>query len=333
MKKLLFFFLFTVSIQSLFAQKFKYSSPGLDTIQQNFIVGSGVSTVLKSGQTEVLFNSTLASYWIAFHENGNNSPVSNRIRNTNWTSEVTALHGISYSGRFNIGLKVRYTRSRLDEVASSSPFRVFGNKETESQKFRSNPSVDTTFAGLSHIGISMRFKPFVRIPELVLTGGYLRSTVNDDFKREQLQARDIADIGLTYYRPISNNVFYFFGAQLQAALPFKSESTSQLAFAKPLYTSTTSFYLVHMSKNKKIIIYPGLSYSLSFKPSEYSDQSGLLKTTEFLFAFASVQYAMNVRNSVSFTAGFPLISEVTNPQIEIVGKSYSLAQVIVRSVF
>ncbi len=55
---------------ALIAQKFRYSIPGLDTLEQSFIVSGAAASVLRQGQGEIILTNSLISYWIAFHQNG-----------------------------------------------------------------------------------------------------------------------------------------------------------------------------------------------------------------------------------------------------------------------
>jgi hypothetical protein len=105
--------------------KFRYSIPGLDSLEESFIVNGGATTVLSSGEVEVIWNNTLASYWIGLHENGPDSPIFDRIRQTQFISDLYAFYGVSASGSWDIGLNLRYMRARKDNAASSSMFRVF----------------------------------------------------------------------------------------------------------------------------------------------------------------------------------------------------------------
>ncbi|MDX1938936.1 MAG: hypothetical protein SFU99_00200, partial [Saprospiraceae bacterium] len=78
--------------------------------------------------------------------------------------------------------------------------------------------------------------------------------------------------------------------------------------------------------------YPGLSYGLNFKPAEFGDRS-LVRTQEFLFAYAGIQYAPNFKYNVFLTGGIPLIFEVESFQQEIVRESYSILSLGVRAGF
>ena len=303
------------------AQKFKYSIPGLDTLQSSFIVGGGAAAVLQSGEAEIISSNTLASYWIAFHANGENSPILDRLRNTQFSSETTAFYSVSPTGRVDVGLQLRYARVRLDNAASNSMFKVFdGKNKSETQStapFDQVIKLDQSFGRMANVGLRFRFKPILHKPQLVVNGGYTLGTVKDKIEQKQLAAdRDIFDLGATYFQDISNNVYYFFGASVRAYLPSSVTSES-------LYNTNLNFFLIQRSKNNKFTYYPGISYSLNFKPSEYDDHP-LIKTADFLFAIAGIQYALNSDYNVFATAGFPLIVNLTRPQQTIVRQSYSL---------
>ena len=107
------------------AQRRRYVVPGLDTLEQTFIVRGGSSTVLQNGQAEVIWNNSLISHWMAFHQDDKNSPILDRFRRTQFTSDILGYYGISQSGRWDIGLQLKYVRTRLDNAASSSMFKVF----------------------------------------------------------------------------------------------------------------------------------------------------------------------------------------------------------------
>jgi hypothetical protein len=303
-----------------YTQKFKYSIPGLDTLQQTFIIQGTASTVLKSGQAEIISNNFINSYWVAFHQNGDNSPVLDRFRKTQFTADLYGYYGISASGRWDVGLHLKYARSRLDNAASSSMLEVFDKEINESPidpTFDPFGIIDRSFGGLASVGLRVRVKPLLNRPEFIVTGGYAFSTVKDETKQNQLTAdRDIFDIGFSYYRSISDNVFYFLSGLGQMYIPSSVRDES-------LYTSSVSFYLIHRSNNYKWTFYPGISYGLSFKPSEF-DSHNLIKTNSSLFALGGIQYAPNSRYNIFATAGFPLQINLISPLQEIVRESYSL---------
>ncbi|MCB0688242.1 MAG: hypothetical protein KDC53_17010 [Saprospiraceae bacterium] len=301
------------------AQKFRYSIPGLDTLQESFIVSGAASSVLRQGQTEFIFNNSLISYWIAFHENGKNSPILDRLRNTLFLSELSGYYGISSSGRIDAGIQVGYARTRLDNSSSSSPFRVFRKTTNENINEEAFTQVrfDDSFGGLAYVGARLRFKPITYEPGFILTAGYSVSTIKDESQQVQLNAdRDFFDLGASYYKSVTNNVYYFFSTSLRGYL--SSDVTPE-----SLYNSSFNFFLIHRTNNQKLTFYPGISYNLAFKPSTY-DSHPFIKSTEFLFAYGGLQYSINRKANIFLTMGIPLFINIINPLQDIVRESYSV---------
>ena len=89
-----------------------------------------------------------------------------------------------------------------------------------------------------------------------------------------------------------------------------------------LFNNNFSFFLIHRTVNKKLTFYPGLSYSINYKPSKF-DEHQLIKTSNFLFALAGIQYAPHEAFNIFITGGFPLSLKVTHPNQKIVRESYS----------
>lgn len=309
---------FLFGITSLQAQKFKYNIPGIDSLEETFIVSGASSTLLKSGEAEVIMNTTLSSYQIAIHQSTENSPVIDRLRQTQFIADVFGYYGVSPSGQWDIGLQLRYSRYRTDRAAASSPFRVF---QSEQDLIEENPStfLDNSLGALTNIGIRARVKPLRQDPRLVLNGGFALKTVTGETKAQRIGAdRNFADIGASYYMALNTNAYYFVG--LSGLVYFPSPNVNDQA----LYNTSANFFLIQRTNNRKFTFYPGLVYSRSFKPSQTNFQThALIKTTEFLLAYGGVQYAPNSQYNFFLLGGFPFISESTNPQQTIIRESYS----------
>ncbi len=322
------------------AQKFKYSIPGLDSLEETFIVNGGASTVLPSGEAEIIWNNTLASYWIALHQNGENSPIFDRIRQTQFISDVYAFYGISPSGQWDIGLQLRYMRARKDNAATSSMFRVFQSQNTDNMDSNSpDPAssasgviFDESFGGIAGAGLRFRVKPFKLRPELVINGGYSISTIRDESEQLQLGAgRDLFDLGATYYSSLNRNTYYFLSGTFQAFLPSQISNPQPIEYRDEyLYSTSFSFFLIQRTNNNKFTFYPGFAYGINFKPSEFDTRS-LVRTQEFLFAYAGIQYSPNPQYNIFLTGGFPLLIDVESVQQEIVRESYSILSLGVRA--
>ncbi len=322
------------------AQKFKYSIPGLDSLEEAFIVNGGATTVLPSGEAEVIWNNTLASYWIALHENGENSPIFDRIRQTQFISDVYAFYGISPSGRWDIGLQLRYMRARKDNAATSSMFRVFqsqntGNMDNNAPDPASSGAgviFDESFGGIAGAGLRFRVKPFKLRPEFVINGGYSISTIRDESEQLQLGAgRDLFDLGATYYSSLNRNTYYFLSGSFQAFLPSQISNPQPIEYRDEyLYSTSFSFFFIQRTNNNKFTFYPGFAYGINFKPSEF-DTRALIRTQEFLFVYGGIQYAPNSQYNIFLTGGLPLLIEVESFQQEIVRESYSILSLGVRA--
>ncbi|MEL6925769.1 MAG: hypothetical protein AAFO94_17115, partial [Bacteroidota bacterium] len=260
----------------------------------------------------------LTSFWIAYHEGGENSPVLDRFRRTQFESNIMGFYGVTASGFLDVGVQLRYSRSRIDNAATSSMFRVFNNDQLgEADPFYDPANVfDQSFGGLTYLGLRFRMKPIASQPGLLINGGYLRSTIKDPLDQLQLAAdRDIADLGVTYYKRITSSIYYFAGANIQAFLPSSVRD-------EYLFNSNFSFFAVHRTTDGKLTFYPGVSYSINYKPSQFDDAT-LIKVADFLFFLASVQYAPIPQFNLFVTGGLPLNLKVTHPNQKIVRASYS----------
>lgn len=312
--------LFLVTGRPLQAQGFKYSLPGLDTLE-TFIVSGSSSAVLKSGQAEVIVSNTLTSYQLALHQSSKDSPILDRLRLTQFISDISAFYGVSRSGRLDVGVQAKYIRSRLDNAAASSMFRVF---KSEPDIINPNQFLDQSFGGLAFIGLRVRAIPFESIPELVVTGGYSFSTINDETEQLQLSAdRDQLEVILSYYKALNANTYYFFGANGRAFLSSPITDNNR-------YELGGSFFLIQRTTNQRFTFYPGLSYSLAFKPAVLDSNPNLIKENEFLFAFGGVQYAPNQKYNIFLVGGLPLVSVTTSPRQQIIRSSYSLVSLGLR---
>lgn len=318
---LCFSFLLTETVE---AQKFKYSIPGFDadSLKESFIVAGGSSTVLRSGQGELIWNNSLTSYWLALHQSDQNSPVIDRFRATQFISDIYGFYGVSESAKWDVGIHIRYSRTRVDNAASSSMFKVFDSSGDLDALLEANPGgaiFDQSIGDISSVGLRFRSAPIATDPKFVLNGGFAVKTVTGEEKARQLAAdRNTADIGFTYYKGLNNQTFYFLGGTFQTFFPSSGVNDQYL------FNTSVNFSLIQRPFGDKWTFYPGLSYSMAFKPSQApSETSSLIRVNEFLFAFAGIQYAPTSNYNFFLTGGFPLISAVVNPQQEIVRASYS----------
>lgn len=296
---------------SLHAQQFYQP---LDTLDQNLFLVGIAANILPDDRIELLQYSTLNSFWLAFHQFGDGSPVLDRFRSTTFISSLEAYYGVSGSQRWDIGLRLRYMRTRLDNDARSPLTEVF----------RSSADVpppdgrDHNFSGLVGAGLRVRIMPISSIPSLTINAGYSISNVKSEVEREALHAeRDIADLAVTYYTDISPNVYYYFIATAAAYLPAK------MVNEQALYAASGNFFLVHISTSRKWVFYPGLSYNITFKPPQLRDD-WLIRQDDLLLAMAGMQFQPTTSFHINASIGYPLFINNTNPNFKQVRSSYSL---------
>ncbi|GJM31010.1 MAG: hypothetical protein DHS20C18_00110 [Saprospiraceae bacterium] len=293
----------------------------LDTLDLSFFISGIAANILPKDRIEILTYSTLNSYWLAVHESGQHSPVRDRLRVTNFVATLEGYFGFSKSQRWDLGLRLQYTRFHQDNEARSSPFRVFqSTSETEIGN-----QMDPTYHGLNSVGARLRFMPIPSVPSLTLNGGYTLAVIKseDEAKRRSLNAdRDIADLGIAYYIDLNPNTYYYFLANTSVWLPGGFDNKWQ-------YNSSVSFFLVHLAFGQKLVLYPGLSYNLTYQPPVYGKKF-LVKTSDQLLAYAGIQFQPSTSFSINGSLAFPLILNNSNLFFEQVRNSYTLVSIGLR---
>lgn len=100
------------------------------TIYDSLLVGDRItpavsSVMMPKTYTEIILSNVLLTTNTAYLENGDAFVLSRRSTYVLNTLQVT--HGISASGRFNVGLDLSYRTGRTNADPHSSPLKVFGN--------------------------------------------------------------------------------------------------------------------------------------------------------------------------------------------------------------
>ncbi len=297
---------------------------GLELLDEESFFFAGLSpSVLVRGKVEVNFYSSIFSNWLAVHESVIDSPIRDRLRLSEFLANAEVYYGTSASGRWDVGTRFRYARRRLDNSAQSSPFKVFEKSESEAE----NAVVDKTYSGLREIGIRFRMVPFQNIPALTLNGGYSFSPIKSEEDQKNLAAdRNSFDLNVAYYIELNNNAYYYFIAN---GIAFHPSAVNE----EWLYNTTGSFFLVQMIANRKLAIYPGLSYAIAFKPPSAVSDHSLVKTNEQLLGILGLQFQPSGSFSLSLSGAIPLILESANLLVRPVKESYSFVSIGGRFLF
>lgn len=118
------------------------------------------SVMMPKGYTETILYSSLLTANKFFGLNGDLSsfPGSGKRESFSFnTLQIT--HGLSSSGRFNIGLDLSYRMGRRDADPKSSPLKVYGNSSDKLIKYE---------RAFTSVGIRARYVPFANIRNLVV---------------------------------------------------------------------------------------------------------------------------------------------------------------------
>ncbi len=307
--------LFVFQQMSSFAQ----SDSGLEKIDESLFISGLATNILQKDHFDIVNFSSFNSFWWAVHRSTEPSPIVDRLRYSQFNTTLDAYYGFSYSQRWDAGIRLRYARSRLDNVASSSPFKVFQSFNSEEE----NVNVDKTYGGVAGVGIRLRLMPVASLPELSINTGFTFSTVQDDEAALNLGAdRNVFDLNITYYSEINADNYYYFILNGSSFLPGENNDNT-------LFTSGASFFLVRMLSAQRWVVYPGLSYNMSYKSPEFLDQA-LIRVNEQLLGIVGIQYQPSINFSISTSVGIPIWLNNSALQISQVRNSYSLVNLGIR---
>ena len=286
---------------------------------------SGLSpSILAPGRIEVNYNSSLLSFWHAIHQSVIESPVRDRLRETQFAANLEAYYGFSGSGRWDVGGRLRYARRRMDNRAQNSPLEIFRKSDRET----SIDGLDMNHSGIKEVGLRLRVMPFERVPQFTLNGGYSFVPNQQKTVETHLPAdRSSFDLNIAYYITLNENAssFYYFILSGTAFLPGNLEGNED-----GLYNSSGSFFVVQ--RLGKWMLYPGLSYILTFKPPAVADNI-LVKSNEQVLGTLGLQYNPGPGMGINVSTAYPFLLETMNNLQQHVRESYSFVSVGGRFLF
>lgn len=305
------------------------NSDGLMKVDEDLFVGGLSPNILQTGDIEVNFYTALFSNWIAIHESVRESRIQDRLRLTDFSTNIEAYYGISNSERWDIGLRLKQARRRLDNSAQSSPFEVFKKEDSESE----NIGVDKTYSGTREVGLRFRFIPFGEIENLSINAGYSFSPARSEEVQQYLGAdRNSFDVNAAYYISLneSGSSYYYFTLNGIAYIPTSVEEDLNPYNDQWLYNAGGSFFI--LQRIGKLLFYPGLSYSVSFKPPSVEGKT-LIRTSDQVLGLLGLQVGLSDNFSLNVTAAAPLILRNTNNLVQPVRESYSFVSIGGRILF
>tara|TARA_B100000497_G_C7642872_1_gene386527 strand:+ start:216 stop:1208 length:993 start_codon:yes stop_codon:yes gene_type:complete len=318
LKHTLLFALFTLFLSAAYGQ----NDDGLELLDESLFIGGLSPTVLTSGNVEVNFYSSLFSSWIALHESVIESPVQDRLRLTEFNSNLETYFGLSRRGRWDIGARVRYGKRRLANAATDPIWDVFSSSDEES----ANRGTDKTYSGLREVGVRFRLMPFEGLEAFTINAGYSYGEFGNSSDDEafKLADRNSFDVNLSYFVSLNDQQtsYYYFivnGTSFQPGSLSINEDW--------LHNTSGSFFIVQ--RLGKFVIYPGMTYTLAFKPpssGSFSDKS-LIKSNEQLLGTLGIQYQPSFNTSFNISASMPFILSTTNLRQRLVRDSYSFVTI------
>lgn len=257
---------------------------------------TGVSAViLKKDQTEINLVNSLSSFWIAINDYDGDiqaTRITNRYRYSRADHVLRVSHGFSKSGRWDLGIDLYYARTRLDDEARSTPFRVYGNDDSES---------GATYSGVSAIGAQVRFMPFRKLPELTLRAGLSQPLARSEEQRLRLNAqRTQLSLSGVYSTRMGPGTLVFVQADLKSYL--RAEENK-----RALLVPSAAGYVVFETLNQRWYFFPGLSYSLVFQQG--ASGNPYRKASESMFGNLGALYRPNQKLSLLLSGQIPFIFE------------------------
>jgi hypothetical protein len=277
--------------------------------EENPNLYTGVSAViLPKDKTEFNLINSLSSFWVAV--NGYDGAleatrITNRYRYGRSDHLLRISHGFSRSGRWDLGADLYYTRTRLDDAARSSAFRVLGNRETPE---------GSTYSGISAVGFQFRCMPFLDMPELTLRAGLSQPIARSEEQRLRLNAqRTQLFVSGVYSTRMAPGLLAFLQGDLRAFLRTPENE-------RALLSPGASGYLVFETPNQRWYFYPGLSYSLTFQQG--AKGAAYRKSSSILFGNAGLLFRPGLAWSFLLSGQVPFIFESGSSRSLWVRESY-----------
>jgi len=209
--------------------------------EERFSFGNISPVILPKDGLEVTATGNLTSYWVTSQFG---KVVLDRYRISRSENYLNLNYGFSESGRWDLGVQVRYSRLRLDENARNSPFKVFGSPDATGIGYQS----------ISTVGLRVRALPFENIPEFTLQGAVHFPVAKDMETRSFLGADRIQpELTATYFKNLSPDFYLYL--QGRYLLQIANEDHDQTTHFPGL-----SAFLVKSFLDQKLYVFPGLSW-------------------------------------------------------------------------
>jgi len=187
------------------------------------------SVMMPKSYTEIILSNSLLTTNALYNSNGESLNLNSRYTYLINTLQVT--HGITTSGRFNLGLDVSYRTGRSDSDPESSPMKVMGN---------SSEGLIDYERSFTSIGLRARYVP-TRNRNFVIQNTFVVPISSSDAESVFLGDNRYAFNTQFLYTQLLGRKFFLFG-QTDALIRFKDDQ-NDADFSVPLNVYCT--YLVN----------------------------------------------------------------------------------------
>jgi opacity protein-like surface antigen len=260
MRKLLFF-----SASLLLCAATTALAQSRRAVYDSLLVGDRItpavsSVMMPKSFTEVILHSSLITANAFFTSEKRMSGAGRRDSFFFNTLQVT--HGISGSGRFNVGVDLSYRIGRRDALAGSSALKVFGNSSDDLIAYE---------RAFTSVAVRARYVPFAKVPNLVIQHAFhIPISAGSEKSAFLFDGRYAFNSQLLYNHLLGRKMFLF--GQLDLLVRLKDD-TQQADYTVPVNIFAT--YLA----SKHLFPFVQLGMSNSWLPnitaSSYSYGAGL----------------------------------------------------------
>jgi hypothetical protein len=315
-RKLLVWLLTLCPSLLLFAQSNDF--PKDDVQKQPIFVGTSPS-VLKHGDGDFSYVNSMNSYWIVaqYQDKANDATyVLNRYRKTDFQQLFRFTYGYSKTENWDLGVELRLARSRFDDYARNSPFKVFANDSKDQTE---------NLHGVSTVGFRFRYMPNRTIPEWTTYTTVQFPLANSREKQLAFgQFRSSFALGSTFYQQISPKLYAFYQGEY-AFLPRNKEMTfaktgESFPNNKNTHNISLNTTLVRDLWDERLYATAGASYQLSLEPTRAQP---LHREVNLLFGNLGLYFRVGEHFSLTANVLLPLIIDTGSSESIILRNSFS----------
>jgi hypothetical protein len=245
------------------------------------------SVMMPKSYTEVIIYSSLITANKGFETDGDPVPLFYRGRDAFLFNTLQVTHGLSRSGRFNLGMDLSYRIGRTDVDPQSSPTKVFGNN---------NEGLIDYDRAFTSVGLRARYIPFAKVPNLIVQHTFTIPIGKGSDESQFLgEGRYAVNSQILYNQLLGRKMFLF--AQTGLYVRLKESNDYNTDYTVPVNIFAT--YL--LSKH----VFPFVQLGMSKTWFEY------FKSTSYTYG-VGMQYQITSMHTINFFYNDTFAGKFTN---------------------